>query len=75
MPWPPFLTLSSSKKKTELMVPNDWNMRNSFDAVCSLWPGADPGGQDEGYASSYQPFSKMFLMQATQFFHNFEPLR
>ena len=28
----------------------------------ALWPGADPGGWDEGYASSHHLFSKMFLM-------------
>ena len=24
------------------MVPSDWNMPDSFDGFCSLWPGADP---------------------------------
>ena len=37
-------------------------MPDSFDSFCRLWPGADPGVEDEEYASSHQSFSNMFLM-------------
>ena len=47
------------------MVPNDGNITDSFDDFCSLWPGADPGGWGERYASSHQQFSQMFLMHTT----------
>ena len=57
------------------MVPSDSNMPESFNGFCSLRPGADLRGYDEGYASSHQPFSKMFLMYNLQFFHNFELTR
>ena len=36
-------------------------MPDSFDDFCSLWPGASPGGYNEGYASSHQLFLKMFF--------------
>ena len=44
------------------MVPSDWNMPDYFNGFSSLWPGANPEGENEVYASSHQPFSKMFLM-------------
>ena len=37
-------------------------MPDSFDGFCCLWPEANPEGSVEEYASSHQPFSKMFLM-------------
>ena len=45
-------------------------MPDYFEGFCSLWPGANPEGYDEeyaNYASSHQPFSKMFLMHTNNF--------
>ena len=45
-------------------MPSDWNIPDSFDSFCSVWPGADLKGYDEGYEYPHQPFSNMFLMHA-----------
>ena len=54
-------------------------MPDSFDGFCSLWPEANPEGSVEEYASSHQPFSKIFLMHIYNFcvisnlFDNYKP--
>ena len=53
-------------------------MPDSFDGFCSLWPGANPQGEDKGYAS-YPPAIFKNIFDAYNFsiisnrFDNYKP--
>ena len=39
-------------------------MQDSFDRFCSVWPGADPGGLDEGMHLPTSHFHKCFTNES-----------